>query len=203
MSKIADFFKPRRLGFHLVLAIVLTFVIICIVNACLKHYTRNGVEAEMPNYVGRTSAELLESHNEDYIFIVRNTVVDKSKHEGTIIAQEPIAGERVKKGRKVFLTISTLVPHQVRMPQVTGDHGLRQATNILESAGLILENVVYVESETPGQVVAQYYKNRPIKPGTMIDEGSKITLHIGAEATESTDEFDDEFGDAPANNIEF
>lgn len=203
MSKITDFFKPQRLGFHLVLAVVLTFVIICIVNACLKHYTRNGDEVEMPNYVGRTSAELQGSHNENYIFIVRNTVVDKSRREGTILAQEPPAGQRVKKGRKVFLTISTLVPRQVRMPQVTGDHGLRQATNILETAGLVLENVVYVESETPGQVVAQYYRNRPIKPGTMIDEGSKITLHIGAEAMAPT-EFEEEPDGAASNmNIEF
>ena len=204
MSKIGDFFlRPQKLGFHLILAAILTVLIICIVNFCLKRYTKHGTEVVLPNYVGRTADDLLNSTKENYLFVVRNTVVDKSKREGTILAQEPLAGSKVKKGRKVFLTISTLVPKKVKMPQVTGDHGLRQATNILESAGLILENVVYVDSPTPGQVVAQYYKNRPIKPGTLLDEGSRITLHIGAEVDDSEMESDLPDDNATDFNIEF
>ncbi len=180
MSKLTDFFKPQRLGFHLILAAVITVIIILLADYILGRYTKNGQEVELPDYVGMSAEELMNNHD-NFVFVVRNTVVDKKKKEGTVVGQDPLSGDKVKPGRKVFLTITTRTPKKVKMPQVAGDHGLRQATNLLESAGLILENVIYVESETPGQVVAQYYRNRPIKAGTMIDEGSKITLHVGAE----------------------
>lgn len=204
MSKIGDFFKPQRLGFHLVLAAVITVIIIFLADFTLKRYTKNGQDVELPNYIGMNADELMNT-NGDYVFVVRTTVVDKKKRDGTVVAQEPLAGEKVKMGRKVFLTVTTTTPKKVKMPQVAGDHGLRQATNILESSGLILENVIYVESETPGQVVGQYYRNRPIAAGTLVDEGSKITLHVGAEAiAQPEDEASPEadFYEIP-NDIEF
>lgn len=205
MSKIADFFKPQRLGFHLILAAIITLIIILLANYLLGRYTKNGQEVEMPNYVGMSSEELM-NNDDSYVFVVRNTIVDKKKKDGTVVSQDPLPGEKVKPGRKVFLTITTRTPKKVKMPQVAGDHGLRQATNLLESAGLILENVIYVESETPGQVVEQYYRNRPIKAGTMIDEGSKITLHVGAEAIAEPEEEpapeNTDFYELP-DNIEF
>ena len=181
MSKFTDFFRPQRMGFHLILAVIVTVVIILLVTFLLKKYTHHGVEVTLPDYVGQNADALMNSDTTDFIFVVRNTVFDKSKPAGTIMAQDPLAGDKVKPGRKVFLTISNAKPKMVRMPQLAGAGGLRRAQNLLQTSGLVLENVLYVDSDMDaGLVIEQFYRNRPIAAGAMIEEGSKITLQVSA-----------------------
>ncbi len=181
MSKFTDFFRPQRMGFHLILAVIVTVVIVLVVTFLLKKYTHHGVEVTLPDYVGQNADALMNSDTTDFIFVVRNTVFDKNKPTGTIMAQDPLAGDKVKPGRKVFLTISNSKPKMVRMPQLAGAGGLRRAQNLLQTSGLVLENVLYVDSDMDaGLVVEQFYRNRPIAAGAMVEEGSKITLQVSA-----------------------
>ncbi|MBR0054091.1 MAG: PASTA domain-containing protein [Bacteroidales bacterium] len=181
MSKFTDFFRPQRMGFHLILAVIVTVVIVFMVAFLLKKYTHHGVEVTLPDYVGQNADALMNSDTTDFIFVVRNTVFDKNKPTGTIMAQDPLAGDKVKPGRKVFLTISNSKPKMVRMPQLAGAGGLRRAQNLLQTSGLVLENVLYVDSDMDaGLVVEQFYRNRPIAAGAMVEEGSKITLQVSA-----------------------
>ena len=86
----------------------------------------------------------------------------------------------VKKGRKIYLTLSMLVPPQVEMPNLI-DLSLRQAVNMLESNDLTLGQVIYKESKYPNAVLEQRYKGRIIQEGKKVPYQSKITLIVGKE----------------------
>src|SRR5574344_900530 len=187
MSKFTDFFKPQRMGFHLVVAFFGTILLVFIATKVLGIYTHNGEELEIPNYIGQKATDLINNDTEGYLFVIRNTIYNKDHADGTVLEQDPMPGEKVKKGRKVYLTCSSIVPPKVAMPQLAGDITLRQAVTILENSGLQLGNVNYVESENVGLVLQQYYKGRPIFKGTMINVGEKITLQVGAKLNDPSD----------------
>ena len=172
------------MGFHLVLSVILTIVLIVAAIFGLSAYTRHGSEFEMPNYIDCNSDSLMSTNPDGFIFVVRNILYDKDKPEGTVLEQDPLPGEMVKTGRRVYLTCSSTVPPTVAMPQLAGDITLRQAMTILENNGLVLEKVIYTESDNVNLVLEQYYKGRPIAKGTVINKGSKITLEVGARLTD-------------------
>lgn len=82
--------------------------------------TGHGDEVLVPAIVGvhRTDAhELLE--REGLYLIVENTVFDAVSDSGTVITQRPEADERVKKGRRIHVTISEGVERML-VPEVGG-----------------------------------------------------------------------------------
>lgn len=62
MGKFIDFFKPKGLGFHLVLAAVITIVLILLFSWGTRIYTRHGNEIEMPTFIGQDADVLLKSY---------------------------------------------------------------------------------------------------------------------------------------------
>jgi Uncharacterized protein conserved in bacteria len=179
MRNFKDFFKPQRMGFHLLLALLITAVLIIAATLFLKIYTRHGKEVEMPDFIGQDSEVLIENvASNDFIFVVTDHIYDKSKEEGIILKQNPQAKELVKKGRKVYLTIASAEPPKVKMPELR-DVSLRQAEIMLKAIGLELSGVIYKPSPFANAVLDQLYKGRAIGAGTEISFGEKITLVVG------------------------
>jgi len=75
----------------------------------------------------------------------------------------------------------------VAMPDLS-DLSLRQATNTLQNIGLTVGDVIYKPSKFHNVVYEQIYKGRLIRPGTEIDQGSKITLVVGRDASKEDTE---------------
>lgn len=184
MGKFRDFFTPQRMGFHLVLAIVLTIVIAVACLIILKSYTRHGREVDMPNFVGQNSIALIDTMlPSDYIIVITDEVYDKTMEPGTIIKQNPEAGEKVKKGRKVYLTVATSEPPTVIMPELR-DVSLRQAEIMLNALGLELDGTILKPSPYENAVLEQLHNGRVIAAGTKIKMGDKITLVVGRDVSE-------------------
>ena len=120
MGKFRDFFTPQHMGFHLVLAFIIFIIgLFVAIPAILKSYTRHGREVDMPDFVGQNSVALIDTLlPSDYIVVITDEVYDKTMEPGTIIKQNPEAGEKVKKGRKVYLTVATSEPPTVVMPEL-------------------------------------------------------------------------------------
>lgn len=184
MGKFRDFFKPQRMGFHLVLAIIITMIIAVVCLIILKSYTRHGREVDMPNFVGQNSVALIDTLlPSDYIIVITDEVYDKTMEPGTIIKQNPEAGEKVKKGRKVYLTVATSEPPTVIMPELR-DVSLRQAEIMLNALGLELEGTILKPSPYENAVLEQLHNGRAIAAGTKIKMGDKITLVVGRDISE-------------------
>ena len=184
MGNFRDFFTPQRMGFHLVLAIIITIVLAVVCLIILKSYTRHGREVDMPNFVGQNSVALIDTLlPSDYIIVITDEVYDKSMEPGTIIKQNPEAGEKVKKGRKVYLTVATSEPPTVIMPELR-DVSQRQAEIMLNALGLELEGVILKPSPYENAVLEQLHNGRVIAAGTKIKMGDKITLVVGRDISE-------------------
>ena len=184
MGKFIDFFKPKGLGFHLVLAAVITIVLILLFSWGTRIYTRHGNEIEMPTFIGQDADVLLkDSLSKDFIIVVSDYVYDKEHEAGTILTQNPLPNEKVKRGRKVYLTVASSVPPKVKMPALK-DVSRRQAEIMLEAIGLKLTNVINKPSPYEDVVLQQLYKGRAIAPGTEISMGESITLVVGKDIEE-------------------
>lgn len=184
MGKFIDFFKPKGLGFHLVLAAVITIVLILLFSWGTRIYTRHGNEIEMPTFIGQDADVLLkDSLSKDFIVVVSDYVYDKEHEAGTILTQNPLPNEKVKRGRKVYLTVASSVPPKVKMPALK-DVSRRQAEIMLEAIGLKLTNVINKPSPYEDVVLEQLYKGRAIAPGTEISMGESITLVVGKDIEE-------------------
>lgn len=106
----------------------------------LNSYTHHGDELEMPGLVGLTMDQAVPILEERGLrFEVIDSVYNELQNRGEIIAQSPIAGSKVKGGRKVYLTKSTVNAPMVSMPQIAGMSG-RRAKAELTSVGF--ENIV-------------------------------------------------------------
>ena len=194
MSTIRTFFiSPKKIGFHLLLAAGV-FVVICVTALfVLDAYTRHGTEVLMPNFIGMDSQELLnkEDVSKDYIIVVSDYLYDRKTPPGTVLKQDPHVGEMVKKGRKVYVTVASNTPPKVIMPQLQ-DVSLRQAEIMLKAIGLELGTVIFKPSPYENAVLEQLHKGRNINPGTQISTGETITLVVGKNPDELSNEIIDQ-----------
>ncbi|MCQ2285449.1 MAG: PASTA domain-containing protein [Bacteroidales bacterium] len=186
-KKIKEILSPSKIWFHILLAIVITIVIVSIALFGLRIFTHHGQEIDMPDFTGQNSATLIENATtSDFVFVVNDYVFDKKTEEGKVLRQNPEPGEKVKKGRKVYLTIASSTPPVVKMIALT-DVSLRQAEIMIKAAGLELGDVIYKASQYDGVVLEQLYKGRAVATGTELHMGDKISLVVGRDVNKMDD----------------
>ena len=103
---------------------------------------------------------------------------DGEKDPGTVLDQDPASGSKVKENRTIYLTINATQPPDVKMPDLV-DVSFRQAEAMLQSFGLVVGDVIYRSDLAKNAVLQQLYKNKSIKPGTMLPKGGVIDLVLG------------------------
>jgi serine/threonine-protein kinase len=102
---------------------------------------------------------------------------------GTVIDQNPGAGQRIAKGETVVITVSTGV-EQVEVPKVAGKSEV-DAVGALEGAGFdVKRRYVFSDKAEAGIVLTQ-----DPKAGALVDKGSVVTLKVskGIETAEVPD----------------
>jgi beta-lactam-binding protein with PASTA domain len=172
-------FDPNKLVFHILMAIVVTAVIFILTILFLRLFTRHGREIEMPSYAGRSAQELTQSgRSEGFVFVVNDELYENGATPGTVLKQNPLPGEKVKRGRKVYLTVAAAEPPTIKMLELR-DLSLRQAQIMIESQGLVLDRVIEKPSPYENVVLEVLYKGHSIAQGTPIKQGEKITLVVG------------------------
>jgi beta-lactam-binding protein with PASTA domain len=145
----------------------------------LNRYTHHGENISVPDLRGKkfsTLDSILKEHN--FHFKVVDSLYDGDKQAGTVLDQDPSPRSKVKENRTIYLTINATQPPDVKMPDLV-DVSFRQAEAILQSFGLITGEIVYKADLAKNAVLEQRYKDRVIKPGTMIPKGSAIDLVLG------------------------
>jgi len=102
---------------------------------------------------------------------------------GTVVTQDPAAGERVSGGTQVALGVARAEDELVRVPNVTG-LSQAEAVQALEALGLTTDTRTQADEDAdPGTVIAQ----NPTQ-ATRVPPGSKVLLTIAeAAATETVD----------------
>lgn len=96
----------------------------------------------------------------------------------TVIEQNPKPMSKVKRNRRIYLTISSDIPPKVKAPNLI-DVTLRQAVTILKGLGLLVGELEYFPDIAHNVVLRMKKDGRVIKPGTYIPKGSTIDLVLG------------------------
>ncbi len=142
-------------------------------------FTQHGDVYIVPDFDGQTLQQLSERGYDDYFtFEIIDSVYFKSKQKGTVVIQNPLAGSKVKQGRHVYLTVVAQSPEKVMMPNLK-NLSLRQALVTLESNGLLVGDLEYVQYFARNAVVDQLLDDEPIEPDTELRKGAVINLVVG------------------------
>ena len=177
-----DFFRfliTKKFLRHLGLAAAITLVLLLGIMLWLKIYTHHGKTIVVPDLTGLTMEEVDDVTSSRRLrFEVVDSVFSTEMPRGTVIKQNPVATSRVKKNRKIFLTMNAVNPEMVSMPQLIG-LSFRQARLALQNAGLIQGNITYKPDFAKNNVLQQMHRDTVINEGTIITKGAVIDLVLG------------------------
>jgi len=164
---------------HLGLAVAISLVLILGTMLSLRVYTHHGKTIIVPDLTGLTMDEVGDVTSSRHLrFEVADSVFSTEMPRGTVIKQNPDASSKVKKNRKIFLTMNAVTKEMVSMPQLIG-LSFRQARLALQNAGLIQGTIQYRPDFAKNNVLQQMHNDTVINEGTMITKGAVIDLVLG------------------------
>lgn len=164
---------------HLLLAVVVVALLVTGAYFLLKSVTMHGEEISVPDFSNLTVAEAsaLAASKEMKVEVTDSVFVKRMKR-GAVYRQNPVPGSKVKKGRRILLTINAVNPKEITMPDLVG-HSMRQAKAELLSRGLVLGRLIYEHDIATNNVLRQLYDGKEIEPGTLIESESVVDLVVG------------------------
>lgn len=171
---------------NLLEAAVLIVVLLILATLGLSLITRHGKTVTAPDFTNLTvpEAEQLASHSHVGVKVVDSVFV-RRLGAGVVYRQQPKAGATVKKGRSIFLTINSIVPRKVVMPNLYG-YSVIEARAELQNRGLDLGKLNYIKDIATNNVLGQSLNGREIKAGDLVVSGSTIDLTVGLSSEESS-----------------
>lgn len=196
------FLKSRLFLKHTILAILLTVVLIWLILKGINLFTRHGSYIIVADFKGIHLSKLDEfASDNDLEYQIIDSLYDNSLPNGTVAMQDPDPGSKVKKNRKIYITVVASKPEMTDMPNLV-DLTLRQGTAMLETYGLKTGSLKYVPDIAHNAILRQFYNGREIKTGTKIEKGSRIDLVIGRSEENSSTSVPDLYGKKQAEAIE-
>lgn len=178
--------KKEKKGFfsnwivrNLLVAAVLVVVLIVGAMIFLNVVTKHNQEIIVPDFSNMTVAEAEAAATQAGMRVeVTDSVFAKRMRKGAVRDQNPAPGSKVKEGRRITLTINALNAKRVTMPDLVG-LSMRQAMAELQSRGLVLGKLIYVEDLATNNVLRQLCGNREIAPGVSVETDTIIDLVVG------------------------
>lgn len=178
-------FKPNWIVKNLLLGLL--FVALVLVGAAigLNLITRHGQNVIAPDFTNLSVQEATELAEKENVAVkVVDSVFVRRLQGGVVYRQSPRAGATVKKGRSIFLTINSVVPRKVVMPNLFG-YSVTEARSELQNRGLNLGKLNYVRDIATNSVLGQFCEGREIKAGDLVVSGSTIDLKVGVAREEN------------------
>lgn len=172
------FLKEKKFYINLLIILLLCGVLLWLTFRLLDRYTRHNKVYTMPDFVGQDFRQVKHDHSKDFNFILIDSIYPKGQQPGIIYQQDPLPGSKIKKGRNVYAIIVAVTPEKTIMPNLKGI-SLREAIGRLESSGLEVDYLDYVDYSYKNNVIEQYYQGQPIVEGTELVKGGKIMLRVG------------------------
>ena len=171
---------PADLVKHLLLIVVLVGALVFgFFQVYLPITTNHGETIVVPKVTGMNQADLedyLDERNLD--FLVDDSTYNAGIKPGTVLQQEPKAGEQVKEGRKLYVTVSMKNPPVIKMPKLT-DGSVKNAQMILKSYDLVVGQLKFVPNILKDAVLRQSVDGKEIAAGDPITKGTRVDLEVG------------------------
>ena len=179
---IKEFFSFRQNKYFWINILAMIAVVVLLMFGTLKGidiYTHHGEAVVVPDVKGMTVAEagaVFDSRG--LACIVSDSTYVKDKTAGCILDYNPAAGQKVKEGRIIYLTINAInIPLQA-VPDVADNSSLRQAEARILASGFKLNDIEYMAGEKDW-VYGVKYQDRVLAMGEKVPMGATLTLMVG------------------------
>lgn len=173
--------RSKPILWNLTLIVVVLALLVLISYIALAVGTRHGMRRTVPDFTGLALKDAQYYASERGLkLIINDSLYVPAYPGGMVLEQLPKGGVDVKEGRKIYITINSFTQKKLPMPFVAG-RSLRQAKNMLESAGFGIENLEYVEDIATNYVLAQIFNGEEVTDQSAIkaEKGSGVTLRVG------------------------
>lgn len=170
---------------HVYMAVAVAGIVVFALFSVLNVITRHNQELDVPSFAGMSleEAQVIADAN-TFRLEVTDSVHIPRMTPGAIYKQNPAEGSKVKKNRRILLTINAKSPKMVKMPSLVG-YSLRQAQSELASSQLKIGKLIYTPDLATNNVLRQLYKGREIEPGVELPGESVIDLELGQNEADS------------------
>lgn len=164
---------------NILLAIVISALGLFLLDLGINWYTSHGDTIVVPDVTKLTHREAEAKLKAAGLKpIIQDSVYTEDVPRLAISDQDPVSKRKVKKGRKVYLTINSMSKPKVRMPKLV-DKSFNLGKALLKNTGLELGNTTEKYSLLgSGVIVQQYFNGDSIVSGKLIEKGSKIDLLV-------------------------
>ena len=179
---IKEFFSFKHnalLWGNLIAMVVVAVLLVLAVLKGLNLYTHHGEAVKVPDVKGLSV--------DDAVMLMRRIGLEtevsdsnyvKTMPAGCVLDMVPVAGQQVKLGRTVFLTINTFSIPLKEVPDVADNSSLRQAEASLRAEEFKLDSVELVSGELDW-VYGVKYNGRLLRPGEKVPIGATLQLLVG------------------------
>ena len=184
-NKAAQAAKGNWIVSNLLKAALIVVVLIAGAIIFLNVVTKHNQEITVPDFSNLSVEEASALAAQSGMRVeVTDSVFVKRMKKGAVYRQNPRAGSKVKDGRRIILTINAKTAKKVTMPNLIG-YSMRQAMAELQSRGLVLGKLIYVDDIATNNVLRQLKGNRAIDPGTLVESESVIDLVVGLNSSDN------------------
>ncbi|MDR1654151.1 MAG: PASTA domain-containing protein [Prevotellaceae bacterium] len=164
---------------NILIALAVLLVLGRVTLIIIAQYTHHNVSETVPDVRGMYVEEAISELKRQHLYIdVIDSLFVKNKPLGAVLEQTPAPGAKVKPNRPVYLVINSMTIRQIPLPDIL-ETSYRNATASLQSIGMSVRNVEYVNSEYKDLVLSIKYRGSEIRPGARIPDGSAVTLVVG------------------------
>jgi Uncharacterized protein conserved in bacteria len=163
---------------NLLMIIVCGILFIVLALLLLRVYTKHGQNVVVPTLHGLQLEEVNTILRAKGLHAeVVDSIYQRDAVPGAILDQTPKAGNKVKEGRAIYITVFSKNPQQVAVPGLV-DYSTRQAVALLNSMGFTQLAIEEVPSEYSGLVMAVQYRGKTLSPEEKVPAGSPLTLVV-------------------------
>lgn len=165
---------------HLALALVVFLALFFVFTKWLASTTNHDEFREVPNLIGKKmeiAKKLLEERDLELGDVEYKDYNPKFPKEA-IVEQSPIANEKVKEGRKIYLSINKSEYRLATIPNLK-DKTQRHAVSTLKILGFKIGEITYKPHFAKDAVLALKHKGKEIKAGDRLQVTSVIDLVLG------------------------
>ena len=166
---------------QLIFAVVGLVVFVFIIMKWLNISTNHSQKIEVPNMQKMSLVNVQKTLDElELNFVILDSASYNPNYPSkAVIEQTPEAGDFVKEGRKIYLTLNPSTYADVIIPNLFG-RTKRQAISQLIAIGFRIDSKsVYVSDIAKDVVRGLKFKGKELKEGDKIPKNSVITLKLG------------------------
>lgn len=179
--------KNHTILYHLVVIALVLLGLAVVSFVAMALGTRHSARRTVPDFVGlKLNDANYFAGRRDLKIIINDSLHVSAYPGGVILDQLPKGGVVVKPGRKVYVTVNSVRQRMVVVPYVAG-RSLRQAKNMLETAGLTIDNLEYVEDIATNYVLGEVVDGVEVLEDSLevrAEMGSGVVLRVGVSPTD-------------------